>query len=101
MADQIRLSPDQIDTIATSIENLNKRLEQELQTGLTTVQNLSSTWEGQAAEETIQSFKTFSDKYFNEYYVMLNNYVLFLRNNVRAGYLQAEQANVNWANAFK
>jgi WXG100 family type VII secretion target len=101
MAGQIKVNTDQVAQIATSIENLNKKLTEELTTGQTTIKNLANTWEGEASQSTINSFNAFATKYFQHYYDVIDNYVKFLRNNVDAGYFETETTNNTLADAFK
>ena len=101
MAGQIRVNTNQVAQIATSLENLNKRLRTELDTSQTTIKNLSSTWEGEASQATISAFDAFAAKYFQNYEDVINNYVKFLRTNVDAGYFETETANTNLSDAFK
>lgn len=101
MAGQIRVNTDQVAQIATSIENLNKRLSEELNTSKATIDNLAGTWEGEAAQETIASFDEFASKYFQNYEDIITQYVKFLRTNVEQGYFETETANTSLADAFK
>lgn len=45
----IRVNTDQVSQVATNIENLNKRLTEELTNGKATVDQLANIWEGEAA----------------------------------------------------
>lgn len=101
MAGQIRVNTDQVAQIATNIEGLNRRLTEELTESKTTIDNLASTWEGEAAQETIASFDEFASKYFQNYEDIINQYVKFLRINVEQGYFETETANTSLADAFK
>ena len=101
MAGQIRVNTNQVAQIATSLENLNKRLRTELDTSQTAIKSLSSTWEGEAAQATISAFDAFAAKYFQNYEDVISNYVKFLRTNVDAGYFDTETANTNLSDAFK
>lgn len=101
MAGQILVSTDQVAQIATNIENLNKKLNDELLASQTTIKNLANTWEGEASTATIASFNEFASKYFQNYYDIIDNYVKFLRMNVDAGYVETETTNTNLADAFK
>lgn len=97
----IRISTDQVEGIATELENLNNRLEETLTNSKNTIDNLQNIWTGEAAQETISSFDSFAGKYFQSYKDIIQQYVTFLRQNVAAGYLQTENANINLASAFK
>jgi WXG100 family type VII secretion target len=101
MAGHIKVSTAQVADIATTIENLNTRLNEELKQGQKTLQNLSNTWDGEAAQATIASFDEFAAKYFQNYYDILDSYVKFLRLNVEQGYFETETVNTNLADAFK
>ena len=101
MAGQIRVNTDQVAQIASNLENLNRKLETELTTSQATIKGLSSTWEGEASQETISSFNSFATKYFQNYYDVLDNYVKFLRTNVDAGFFDTESSNTGLSDAFK
>lgn len=101
MAGQIKISTDQVAEIATSIENLNKRLDDTLKSSQTTVKNLNNSWEGEAANATISAFDSFANKYFQNYKDVIDAYVRFLRQNVESGYIETETANTKLAEAFE
>ena len=101
MAGQIRVNTAQVAQIASTIESLNKKLNDELITSRAAVNSLSSTWEGEASQATISSFEDFAKKYFESYYEIIDNYVKFLRANVETGYFDTETANTNISDAFK
>ena len=97
----IRVNTDQVAQVATNIENLNKRLTEELANSKATVDQLANVWEGEAAQATISSFDEFAAKYFQNYEDILNQYVHFLRTNVEQGYFETETQNIGLADAFK
>ena len=97
----IRVNTDQVAQIATNIENLNKRLTEELTNSKTTVDQLANIWEGEASQATISSFDEFAAKYFQNYEDILTQYVQFLRMNIEQGYFDTETQNINLADAFK
>lgn len=97
----IRVNTDQVAQIATNIENLNKRLTEELNNSKATIDQLANVWEGEASQATISSFDEFAAKYFQNYEDILTQYVTFLRTNVEQGYFETETANINLSDAFK
>lgn len=101
MAGQIKVNTDQVAQIAANIENLNKRLSEELQAGKTVIDNLAGSWEGDAAKETISSFDEFASKYFQNFEDIIAQYVKFLRVNVEQAYVETETANISLADVFK
>lgn len=84
-----------------TIENLNGQLKEELNNAKSTIKGLSTSWEGEAANAVISSFDEFSDKYFQSYYDIIDNYVKFLRNTVVQGYETTESTNTSLADQFK
>ena len=101
MAGTIKISTDQVEAIATSIENNNKKLKSTLEDSQSAVKSLSSTWQGEAAQSTISAYDTFATNYFQTYYDIIDAYVKFLRQNVSTDYQATETANTNLADAFK
>ena len=97
----IRVNTDQVAQIATNIENLNKRLTEELNNSKVTVDQLANVWEGEAAQATISSFDEFAAKYFQNYEDVITQYVQFLRTNIEQGYFDTETQNIGLADAFK
>jgi len=97
----IRVNTDQVAQIATNLENLNKRLTEELTNSKATVDNLANIWEGEASQATISSFDEFAAKYFQNYEDVITQYVQFLRTNVDQGYFETETQNIGLADAFK
>ena len=101
MAGQIRVNTDQVAQIASSIEGLNKKLDEELKNSQTAIKALASTWEGEASQATISAYDSFAAKYFQNYYDIIDSYVKFLRTNVETGYFDTETTNNTLADAFK
>ena len=97
----IRVNTDQVGQIASNLEALNKRLTEELTNSKTTIDQLASIWEGEAAQATISSFDEFAAKYFQNYEDVITQYVQFLRANVEQGYFDTETQNIGLADAFK
>ena len=97
----IRVNTDQVAQIATNLENLNKRLTEELTNSKNTIDQLANLWEGEAAQATISSFDEFAAKYFQNYENIIAQYVQFLRTNVEQGYFDTETQNIGLADAFK
>ena len=97
----IKVNTDLVVQTAGNIENLNKKLKEQLTECQTTIKNLSNVWEGEAATATISSFDEFAAKYFQNYYDIIDQYVKFLRSEVAEGYNVVETTNTSLADAFK
>ncbi len=98
---KITVNTDQVNEIAGAIENLNKRLSDELNTSRDLFTTLGNSWNGEAYESTKAAYNEFSQKFFQTYYDVIDNYVKFLRNNVSQGYFEVETVNTNLSEAFK
>lgn len=101
MAGTIKISTDQVEAIATSVENSNKKLKQTLEESQTAIKNLNSTWQGEASQATISAYDSFAANFFQNYYDIIDQYVKFLRTNVSADYQATETSNTSLADAFK
>lgn len=101
MAGTIKISSDQVEAIATNLENNNNKLKTTLEESQTSIKSLSSTWQGEASQATISAYDSFAANYFETYYDVIKAYVQFLRQNVSADYQSTETANISLAEAFK
>lgn len=98
---QITLDTEQVLAIASQIESDNNKLKELLENTKASIDSLSATWTGQAAEETRASYESFANKFFQQYYDILDQYVKFLRSNVSDQYTDIESVNVKLSDAFK
>lgn len=101
MAGTIKINTDQVEAIATSIENSNKKLKTTLEESQAAIKNLNSTWQGEAAQATVAAYDAFAAQYFQNYYDTIDAYVKFLRQKVEEGYFITENQNTSLADAFK
>ena len=101
MAGEIRINTDEVAMAATSIEELNKKLNEKLLEGQNVVKALGATWEGEASQQTMSAFDAFAGKYFESYKEMIDSYVVFLREKVEQGYFTTETKNADIASQFK
>ncbi len=99
--ERISVSTSQVSEYANEMEKLNKELTEELRNSKQTIDNLKNTWSGEGADETVNAYGAFANKYFENYQDIINQYVKFLRENVKNGYFDTETANINLADAFK
>lgn len=97
----IRISTDQVTQIAQTIENLNNKLTDELNNSRNVVQQLSTIWQGEAAQTTIDSYNAFAEKYFQNYADVIKQYVTFLRKNVAQDYSGTEIDNIGLGETLK
>lgn len=98
---QITIDDQQVLAIASQLESDNKKLMELLDNSESKINGLSSYWTGQAAEETRNAYKSFSNKFKQQYYDIIDQYVKFLRRNVAEGYSETEQRATKLAEGFK
>ncbi len=101
MAGTISIKTGQVEAIATELETINAKLHDTLLESQSTIKNLSSTWQGEAATATFDAYDVFANNYFNNYSDIIKAYITFLRQNVAADYVITENANIALAEAFK
>lgn len=101
MATGITIDSEQVLGIASQLESDNRLLQDLLNESKETLNSLSRSWTGKAAEETRASYESFAGKFFQTYFDVIDQYAKFLRNNVAAGYEETEQVNTQLADAFK
>ena len=98
---QITLDTEQVLSIASQIESDNNKLKELLENTKSTIDSLSAAWTGQAADDTRAAYEGFANKFFQQYYDILDQYVKFLRVNVSEQYTETENVNVKLSDAFK
>lgn len=101
MAGEIRITTEEVELSAATIESLNNKLNDKLLEAQNAVRALGATWQGEAYDSTMASFNNFANKYFESYKELVANYVKFLREKVAQGYFQIEIKNDSLANQFK
>ena len=97
---QIILSTEEVLDIAKKIETDNEKLLDLLNESKKHLDYLSSYWSGEASAETLASYDSFANKFFQQYHDILAEYVNFLRINVADDYDTTERADIKLADAF-
>ncbi len=77
---------------ASTIQQQNNDLYEELMASNQTVASLSGVWTGEGADATRSTYNQFATKYAAEYQEMLNNYVRFLNEAAGQGYEDTERS---------
>ena len=97
----ITIDTNEVLAIAGRIESDNIELRNLLNDSKATIGRLTSTWQGKAAEETVSAYEQFSNRFFQQYQDILDQYVTFLRRNVAEQYQETENVNTQLSDAFK
>lgn len=100
MSTKMTLNTEQVLAIAAQIDADNQELKRLLTESKSTIDGLQSSWTGTAADKTRSAYDTFSGKFFQTYYDMLEQYVKFLRSNVAEQYTETENTNTKLADQF-
>lgn len=100
MAD-VRIDTAKVAETATRMSALNKKLDQLLKDSQSNIKSLSASWDGTASDDTRRSYDTFAQKYFAEYYDVVEDYVRFLNSHVEEGYVATEVSNEDLATLYK
>lgn len=86
MASRITIDPNEVMSIASNMASLNQDLKEKLESTQKKVNSLADVWTGTAASSTIDSFNSFASKYYETYYDLIDQYVIFLKRNVAEAY---------------
>lgn len=97
----VRINTEETIQIANKLETLNNDLEKALQDSKETVNTLTTIWQGEAAQTTIDSYNEFAKKYFQNYADVIKQYVAFLRGEVAPGYSEKEKINTGLGETLK
>jgi WXG100 family type VII secretion target len=97
----IKINTDEVLSIASRLETDNTELKSLLERTKATIDSLGSSWTGQSSGATIEAYEEFSNKYFQSYYDVIEQYVKFLREAVVVNYGEVETINTSIADSFK
>lgn len=101
MSGMIKVNSAKVVQFAEEISNENKKLKQQLEDSKASIDALSRIWTGDASQDTKKSFDDFSRDFFENYYNMLQNYVIYMKESVAQGYSITESGNVDLSSNFK
>ena len=96
---QIRVTPRKLEEEATQIEQTNRQISSLTQDMLNQVNNLTSSWAGDAATAYISKFKKLQDD-MQKMHNMINRYARNMRD-MATEYANTEEKNCQAAEALK
>ena len=85
---------------AQQMEGDNQELKRLLEDSKNTIENLRSYYNGPDADATYTAYQEFSNKFFQSYYDVLDQYVKFLRAAVQ-NYTETTSVNTSIADAYR
>ena len=71
--EEIRISTEEVELSATTIETLNNKLNDKLLEAQNAIKALGATWQGLAYDATKSAFDNFAEKYFESYKELIEN----------------------------
>lgn len=101
MADFIKVDTGRVKTAATTIANYNNRIRDDFSSVESAMRALNSAWDSTAAEQAMDSFYNIKNTFHEPRYMVMDNYVKFLQQQVDPGYTQTETVNKFLADLFK
>lgn len=101
LGNDIKMDTDAVRSAADNIATLNGDMKDSLIELSKTIGNLRSSWEGKAAETCIGKFNDMNSAYGESRHTVINNVVLFLKQQIGEGYEETEKVNVSLADYFK
>ena len=97
----LQVNTDVVKAFATDIEVINAQIRDGFFEVQSAINQLDSTWDGRASENSIRVFNDIKAKYTDSRYVIMDNYVKYLKQVVGEGDEQTENANIALADYFK
>lgn len=100
MADFIKIDTNAVKITAAKIEGYNIMIRNDFSSAEAAVKALNGSWSGSAAGNAINAFHSIKATYFDSRYVVMDNFVRFLRQ-VETGYTKTEGTVYSNAERFK
>ena len=97
----IQVNTAAITSAADQIDAANKKIRDELSAIDSALKTLQKSWEGEASKSCVSQYDHIKRSFSEERYSVVNGLVLFMRNQVGAGYETTEKSVSSAASAFK
>lgn len=99
MAD-LRVQTEEVRAAADRIRTLNQEMSDQFEQAIGNLDHLNDDWDGQAADFSYEKFMELRQKYPEQRYRVLDQYVGFLHRQIGEGYESAEKKNTELADQF-
>ena len=97
----IKISTQKVDSAASNISRINGSIRDDFSAVTNAMNVLDRNWDGSAADNVIRAFNSIKESYCDYRYNVINDMVLFMKNQVSSNYNNTEQKVQNAANLFK
>lgn len=101
MAGGIKISTAEVRATASTIRNLNNKMNQDLTDIQKAMAGLKSSWQSEGGDAIQSKFSAAANKYFSSYHDVVESYAKFLENVVSEGYEKTETTITSNADAFE
>lgn len=86
---------------AAKIHAINCTIRDDFSTVINSINTLNRNWDGSASDNAIRAFNSIKESYCDYRYSVINDLVVFLRNQVSTNYENTEQKVQTAADLFK
>lgn len=97
----LKIDTEAVKGTAKTIKKNNDLIKNGFVSVRNAITKLDSSWESPASGVVIGKFNDIDNKYTENRYTVMNNYVNFLYQQIQEGYESTEQTNKSLADAFK
>ncbi len=97
----IKISTQKVDSAASNISRINGNIRDDFSAVTNAMNVLDRNWDGSAADNVIRAFNSIKESYCDYRYNVINDMVLFMKNQVSSNYNNTEQKVQSAANLFK
>ncbi len=97
----LKVNADKVIATANRIKSLNNQMRTDFNNVQNAINSLNNVWDGSASTNAINKFNSIKNSYCDARYNVIDNFVLFLHQQVGEGYKQTESVNKSLADQFK
>lgn len=97
----IKINTSKVDSAASNISRINSNIRNDFSAVTSAINVLNRNWDGSASDNAIRAFNSIKESYCDYRYSVINDLVLFLKNQVKANYENTEQKIQTVADNFK
>ena len=100
MSNKMKVRTESIISLSAEIKSANDEIEQEYNDAIQVLTGMFSYWDGKASDASMETLNNIKTSFKNVRYLVIDNYVRFLRVSVGQGYEAVEKANDDLSKNF-
>ena len=97
----IKINTLKVNSAASNISRINGNIRDDFSAVTSAINVLDRNWDGSASDNAIRAFNSIKESYCDYRYSVINDLVVFLRNQVSTNYENTEQKVQTAADLFK